>query len=98
MQAYDQAVVERAASAFKALGNPSRLGLLLHLQDHECTVSHLVELSGLSQPLVSQHLRSLRAAGLVDVRRAGKKAHYRVVDQHVMHVVSDAVAHAAESV
>ncbi|MDO4792397.1 MAG: metalloregulator ArsR/SmtB family transcription factor [Buchananella hordeovulneris] len=97
MQSYAPEVVSHAANAFKVLGNPSRLGLLLHLQDHECTVSHLVELSGLSQPLVSQHLRSLRSAGLVDVRREGKEAHYRVVDQHVMHVVSDAVAHAAES-
>ena len=53
--------------------------------------------SGLSQPLVSQHLRTLRQAGLVSSERAGKEIRYALADQHVAHVVLDAIAHVQES-
>ena len=59
-------------------------------------MGHLAEESDLSQPLVSQHLRNLRAAGLVSVRRSGREAHYEVADEHVSHIVDDAVRHALE--
>ena len=55
-----------------------------------------MQASGLSQPLVSQHLRVLRAAGLVAVERAGRGAVYRIADRHVAHVVEDALTHARE--
>lgn len=86
-----------AAELFKALSSESRLALLRILAAGPLTVTRLVEQSGLSQPLVSQHLRTLRAAGLVAVERAGREAHYSVVDEHVTHIVEDAVKHAAEA-
>ena len=48
----------------------------------------------LPQPLVSQHLRILKAAGVVAGERCGREVHYRLVDQHLAHIVLDAVAHA----
>jgi DNA-binding transcriptional ArsR family regulator len=51
---------------------------------------------GLPQPLVSQHLRILKAAGVVAGERCGREVHYRLVDQHLAHIVLDAVAHAGE--
>lgn len=87
----------RAASElFKALSSESRLRLLRLLAAGPSTVNRLVDQSQLSQPLVSQHLRTLRAAGLVTVERTGREAHYSVADQHVTHIVDDAVKHAAE--
>jgi DNA-binding transcriptional ArsR family regulator len=88
--------LEAAAELFKALSSSSRLRLLRLLGEGEAGVSALVEASGLSQPLVSQHLRTLRAAGLVQVDRVGREAIYSVVDLHVSHIVDDAVAHAGE--
>ncbi|MBD8703839.1 ArsR family transcriptional regulator [Frigoribacterium sp. CFBP9039] len=60
----------------------------------ESGVTALVEASGLSQPLVSQHLRVLRAAWL---SRVGREAIYSVADRHVSHIVDDAVEHADEA-
>lgn len=60
------------------------------------TVTQLVEQTGLSQPLVSQHLRVLRGAGVVDVVRSGREAIYRVSDDHVTHVIEDAITHTME--
>lgn len=85
-----------AADLFKVLGNVSRLRLLLLLEESPRTVGALAETTGLSQPLVSQHLRTLRQAGLVSVTRQGKEARYEVADHHVSHVIGDALAHVDE--
>ena len=93
--AQDIALVD-AAQLFKVLGNTSRLTLLVLLTDEQRTVGALELATGMSQPLVSQHLRTLRQAGLVTAERVGKEMQYRVADQHVTHVVSDAIEHARE--
>lgn len=46
--------------------------------DRERSVGELVELTGMTQPAASQHLRVLRDAGLVDVRADGPRRLYRV--------------------
>ncbi len=89
---------EQAADLFKALSSPSRLGLIGLHASRQMSVTELVAESGLSQPLVSQHLRVLRSAGLVTVERDGRIARYEVADTHVTHVVDDAVAHVREHV
>jgi DNA-binding transcriptional ArsR family regulator len=59
-------------------------------------VSALVDRSGMSQPLVSQHLRTLRQAGIVTVSRSGREAVYQLADHHIAHVVDDAITHVLE--
>ncbi|HCS60204.1 MULTISPECIES: ArsR/SmtB family transcription factor [Microbacterium] len=85
-----------AAQLFKVLGSESRLGLLHLIGQEPRTVSALAEASGLSQPLVSQHLRTLRQAGLAASTRHGKEITYRLSDLHVSHVIADALAHVRE--
>lgn len=68
--------LEPAAELFKVLSSSSRLRLLRALAEETSTVGRLAEVTGLSQPLVSQHLRMLRTAGLVAVERVGREAHY----------------------
>lgn len=87
--------VQRAAELFRALGTPARV-TILRLLDQPTTVTALVQQTGLSQPLVSQHLRVLRGARMVRVERSGREAYYSVADRHITHVVEDAVAHALE--
>lgn len=89
--------VEAAAEVFKVLGNASRLELVRLLRDGPLSVTQLTALSGLRQPMVSQHLRTLRQSDLVTATRRGSAMHYAVADDHVLHIVVDAVAHAHES-
>lgn len=93
--ATDQAVA-RTIDLFKALSHPLRLQLIQLLEDGGRAVHELVEESGASQPLVSQHLAILRAARLVQSDRHGRETHYSLVDDHVAHIVGDAVHHASE--
>jgi DNA-binding transcriptional ArsR family regulator len=53
------------------------------LSEGECPVSELVELTGLSQSAVSQHLARLREGGMVLTRREATTIYYRVADQAV---------------
>lgn len=84
------------AELFKALSSVSRLRLVRLLAESPLGVSALVEQTGMSQPLVSQQLRVLRAAGVCDVERSGRDAVYRLADHHVAHIVDDAIAHTTE--
>ncbi|QTG74758.1 winged helix-turn-helix transcriptional regulator [Trueperella pecoris] len=86
-----------AARLFKVLGSDSRLGILRFLQEHPATVGTLVEKTGMTQPLVSQHLRVLRHTGLVTRDRQGKEVTYQIADFHVSHLIEDAIIHALEN-
>jgi DNA-binding transcriptional ArsR family regulator len=61
------------ATYHKARADPTRLRLLQRLADRPATVTELIDVVDLSQPLVSWHLHRLKAAGLVDTRRSGRE-------------------------
>jgi DNA-binding transcriptional ArsR family regulator len=65
-------------TAFDVLAEPTRRRILDELRQQERPVNDLVEILGMSQPGVSKHLRVLREAGLVDVRRDAQRRLYRV--------------------
>ena len=85
--------VREAAQLFKLLGNESRLLIMRLLADRPRSVQALTEATELSQPLVSQHLRTLRQADLVVGERQGREVVYQLTDHHVTHVIEDALAH-----
>jgi DNA-binding transcriptional ArsR family regulator len=64
------------ASAYAALSEPSRRRILDLVRERERSVGELVDELELSQPGVSKHLRVLREAGLVSVRRDGRLRWY----------------------
>ncbi len=92
---FDSSLTE-AAELFRALASPVRVGLLVELSREERCVHDLVDALAVAQPLVSQHLRILRGAGLVTSRRRGREVVYSLRDEHIAHIVRDAVHHVAE--
>jgi ArsR family transcriptional regulator, arsenate/arsenite/antimonite-responsive transcriptional repressor len=72
------------AERFKALADPARVAIVNRLAGagEVCVCAFVGEL-GLSQPTVSHHLRILREAGLVEARRHGTWAYYRLVPETV---------------
>lgn len=57
----------------KALADVNRLRIVRRLAAGPSTVTELIEHVGLSQPLVSHHLKRLRDAGIVDTARSGRE-------------------------
>jgi ArsR family transcriptional regulator, arsenate/arsenite/antimonite-responsive transcriptional repressor len=66
-----------ASPKLKALGHPVRLGIALRLAAEGGTCAcDFAEIFHVSQPMVSQHLKVLRDAGLVRTRREGTQIYY----------------------
>ena len=66
------------ATTFEVLAEPTRRQILDLLLDQPRAVGELVDAVGLSQPGTSKHLRVLRDAGLVDVRKDAQRRVYEL--------------------
>jgi len=66
------------ATTFEVLAEPRRRDILDLLRAGERPVGELVEELALTQPAVSKHLKILRDAGLVEVRRDAQRRVYRL--------------------
>jgi DNA-binding transcriptional ArsR family regulator len=85
-----------AGELLRALAAPLRIAIVVELDAGPRCVHELVDALDAPQPLVSQHLRVLRSAGVVTGERRGREVMYSLADQHVAHIVTDAVSHAKE--
>jgi DNA-binding transcriptional ArsR family regulator len=88
--------LDQASDLLKTLAAPVRLALLVVLADGSRCVHELVDELEVSQPLVSQHLRVLRAARLVEAERRGREVVYRLIDSHIADIVEAAIRHSEE--
>jgi DNA-binding transcriptional ArsR family regulator len=74
------AAIELIAARFHALSEPTRLKLLMALEDGEKNVSELVSMTGATQTNVSRQLSALATAGLLARRKSGLSVLYRIAD------------------
>ncbi|MFT3854520.1 MAG: metalloregulator ArsR/SmtB family transcription factor [Ilumatobacteraceae bacterium] len=88
--------LEAAAELLKAFAHPLRLAIVLEVRGGDRCVHDLVEALGAGQPLVSQHLKVLRQAGVLTGNRRGREILYSIADDHVIHIALDAIEHANE--
>ncbi|MCI9889050.1 winged helix-turn-helix transcriptional regulator [Micrococcales bacterium 31B] len=93
----DIADFERLASLFKALASPVRLALLQEIARGERCVHELTRELQISQPLASQHLKTLRGENLVKGVRSGREMKYVIADTHITHIIADAFEHSKEA-
>jgi DNA-binding transcriptional ArsR family regulator len=63
---------------FKAIADPTRRRIIHLLSISNRSVKELTACFRVSQPAISQHLRELRAAGLVEAERVGAERRYRL--------------------
>lgn len=90
--------VDSAAQFFQTLSHPIRLGVLaLLVRDGRKSAGELGIALRVEASSLSHQLRALREARLVVAERRGRQILYRLHDQHVAHIVSDALAHVEES-
>lgn len=89
----DEHVAAHVAELFRAFSDTSRVRILSVLLAGEMNVSALSESVGLSESAVSHHLRGLRQMRLVVARKNGKEVHYRVEDEHIIHLFQQGVKH-----
>jgi len=67
----------KIAAMAKVIGHPARVAILQHLlKVKECICGDLVDVVGLSQPTISQHLREMKQIGLISGNIDGTKVCY----------------------
>jgi DNA-binding transcriptional ArsR family regulator len=71
------------AKLFRGLAEPSRLAIVEALRDGARSVGEIVEITGLSQPNVSNHLACLLDCGLVTRNPRGRFVFYQLADRRV---------------
>ena len=82
-----RAHASEAVAMLKLLGNEDRLLLLCQLSMQERTVGELEQLTGITQPTLSQQLGVLRREGLVATRREGKFIWYQLADERALQLM-----------
>jgi DNA-binding transcriptional ArsR family regulator len=84
--------MQREDTVFRALADPSRRAIFESLTLGEAAVKDITARFDISQPAVSQHLATLRSAGLVTERRDGRLVYYRVEPKGLRPLI-DWIAH-----
>jgi len=83
-------------ATFKLLGDPTRLKIILALNETEMCGCDLAALLGVSRSAISHQLRLLKNLRLVKFRRDGKMAYYSLDDPHISEVIDAAMEHIHE--
>ena len=81
--------IDRTAALVKVLDSKTRLEILLLLAEDEMVVHQLVTELDKSQPLISQHLRVLRSAGLVSSSRKGREVLYALAQPDIIGIIHE---------
>ncbi len=89
----DEHTAAHVAELFRAFSDTSRVRIMSVLLRGEMNVSALSRAVGISESAVSHHMRGLRQMRLVTSRKDGKEVHYRVEDQHIIHLFQQGVKH-----
>lgn len=74
------------ARTLRTMANPARLVMLCRMSAGEASVGELVDVTGLAQSAVSQHLALLREAGAVSVRADQQSRLYSIADPQVQRI------------
>jgi DNA-binding transcriptional ArsR family regulator len=82
--------MEALAEYLKVFSEPNRLAVLEALRQGQLNVTAVVEKTGLSQALVSKHLKLLTIAGVVRRRPEGSLVFYDVIDKGVFRLLAQA--------
>jgi len=67
---------QKLVTPLKALSHPARLSIVDALLKHPQCVTELLTTTCISQPRISQHLKLLKEAGIVEVQRDGTRRYY----------------------
>jgi len=83
--------IDTATARLKLLADPTRFRILAAIAQEELCVCDLAAIAGVNESTMSHQLRLLRAHGLVEFRRSGRMAYYRLADQTVLPIVMSAL-------
>lgn len=94
----DSPYVELAVEVFSILADSTRVRLILALRHGELSVTRLAEVVDKHPTAVSQHLAKMRLTRIVTTRHEGARVFYRLIDEHAVTLVDEALKQAEHAV
>ncbi len=73
---------------FKALADPTRLKILDCIKEGEKCICEIIPYTGKSQPNVSQHLKVMKHAGIIDERKDGTKIMIKISKKEIFDIIN----------
>jgi DNA-binding transcriptional ArsR family regulator len=80
--------LEQAAECLKTLAHPHRLRMVQMLLRGRYTVGELADACGIASHMASEHLRLMQRCGFLTNEKEGRKAYYRIIEQHLANIMS----------
>lgn len=96
MKRLSSKTIKLASGYFKVLSESNRIKILNSLYEEPLHVAAIVRNTGLSQPIVSKHLKILMTFGLLKRHKDGTLAFYEIIDFSVFAMLEQAGKHAAD--
>ncbi|MDF1513508.1 MAG: metalloregulator ArsR/SmtB family transcription factor [Anaerolineae bacterium] len=87
------AVADQLAQIYKALGDPTRIRILMVLAEKELCVHDLAQLLGMTHSAISHQLQVLRDLHIVRYTKSGRHVFYALDDDHVAGMLELGLAH-----
>ena len=72
---------------FKALADPTRLKILECIKDEEKCICEIIPYTGKSQPNISQHLKVIKYAGIINERKDGSRIMIKVSNKNIFKII-----------
>lgn len=88
--------INKVSKLFKAISDPTRIKILYALKSNELCVCDISVVLNMSQSSISHQLKSLKDVDLVRSRKDGKTRFYRLADEHVHQLFTQAIEHVNE--
>ena len=92
----DSGKLEKTASYFRLLGDPTRVRILYVLEVSEMCVCDIAQMLRMTQSAISHQLAVLKKSKLVKYRREGKTVFYSLSDGHVRTIIDQGMEHVSE--
>jgi ArsR family transcriptional regulator len=85
--------IDTVANFLKIISDPTRLKIIMILENHEVSVNDIAVLMNMTKSAVSHQLKVLKNAGYIKDRRSGKNKYYSLFDEHIMVIIHSAYDH-----
>lgn len=86
----------KLSDLFKVISDPTRIKILFALEKEELCVCDIAVILNMTQSAISHQLKTLRMSKLVTNRKEGKTVFYKLADEHVQKLFSQALDHVRE--
>ncbi len=90
------AELQKMTDIYKALGDLTRMRIILAVSDQAISVNEIAEALDVSQSAISHQLRLLKQLKIVRSERQGKKIYYSLDDKHIVTIIKQTMDHITE--